>query len=152
MGVLSFDYDNDLDFDLYWTTWPGGDEVPVSNALYENIDGRTYVDMAIASGTEDPLGWGISCNAGDIDLDGWMDFYVTNGFSDATSPNVLFHNQGDGTFTDVTDVLDGGAFDGRGVAFADYDGDGDLDLAVTGDAGAPTRLWRTCRSRTPCSS
>ena len=87
-------------------------------------------------------GWGISCNAGDIDNDGWQDFAVTNGFSDTSTPNVLFHNQGNGTFADVTAVIGGGAFDGRGVAFADFDNDGDLDLAWTADAGQPTKLWR----------
>jgi hypothetical protein len=143
MGVLSFDYDNDLDFDLYWTSWPGTDPGgPQPNALYENLDGAHFANVAAASETLDPDGWGISCNAGDIDNDSWEDFFVTNGFSDNTTPNVLFQNDGDGTFTDVTSVIGGGAFDGRGVAFADFDNDGDLDLAVTADAGDPTRLWR----------
>ncbi len=140
MGVLSFDYDNDLDFDLYWTTWPGDPATP--NALYENIDGLTFVDVAEDSGTTDVPGWGISCNAGDVDNDGWQDFFVTNGFSADTGPNVLFHNQQDGTFADVSATLGDVGFDGRGVAFADYDNDGDLDLVVTADAGDDTRLWR----------
>jgi hypothetical protein len=140
MGVLAFDYDNDLDMDLYWTTWPDKDMVP--NALYENIDGSSFIDRAAESGTEDVTGWGISCNAGDVDNDGWQDFFVTNGFSVTTTPNVLFHNQQDGTFDDVTSVLGGAAFDGRGVAFSDYDGDGDLDLCVTADVDDDTKLWR----------
>ena len=156
MGVLSFDYDNDLDFDLYWTAWPGGGLEPQPNALYENLGtarsergvattslgGLSFVHVAAASGTEDPLGWGISCNAGDIDNDGWEDFFVTNGFDDGSTPNVLFQNDGDGTFTDVTATIGGGAFDGRGVAFADFDNDGDVDLLVTADTDADTRLWR----------
>jgi hypothetical protein len=143
MGVLSFDYDNDLDFDLYWTTWPGSDPGgPQPNALYQNVDGTNFTDVALVSGTTDPDGWGISCNAGDIDNDGWQDFFVTNGFDPNTTANVLFHNQSDGTFTDVTPSLGGAAFDGRGVAFADYDNDGDVDLVVTADAGDSTRLWR----------
>ncbi len=143
MGVLSFDFDNDLDFDLYWTSWPGTDPGgPRPNALYRNEGNGTYSEVAAASGTLDPLGWGISCNAGDVDNDGWMDFFVTNGFSDDSTANVLFLNQGNGTFTDATAALGGGDFDGRGVAFADFDGDGDLDLVVTADAGSPTRLWR----------
>ncbi len=142
MGVLSFDYDNDLDFDLYWTTWPGSGAAPVANALYENLNGESFVDVAEASGTEDALGWGISANAGDIDNDGWTDFFVTNGFSTTSSANVLFHNLGDKTFADRTDALGGGDFDGRGVAFADYDDDGDLDLIVTGGVTADTHLWR----------
>jgi hypothetical protein len=141
MGVLSLDYDNDLDFDLYWTTWPGeGPLVP--NALYRNLGNLAFEDVAAATGTQDLAGWGISANAGDVDADGWMDFFVTNGFSPASGPNVLFRNRGDGRFENVTDVLGGGHFDGRGVAFADYDADGDLDLVVTGGPSAPTRLWR----------
>lgn len=146
MGVLAFDYDRDLDIDLYWTVWPGMGE-PVANALYQRsgvTEGGipTFTNTAAASGTTDVGGWGISCNAGDIDNDGWQDFAVTNGFDDTSSPNALFHNQLDGTFADITAVLGGGAFDGRGVAFADFDDDGDLDLCLTADIGAPTRLWR----------
>ncbi len=137
MGVLSFDYDNDLDMDLYWTSWPA-----VSNALYENLTPTTFIDVAAAAGTLDPNGWGISCNAGDIDNDGWEDFFVTNGFDPSTTPNVLFRNNGNKTFSNVTALLGGGAFDGRGVAFADFDLDGDLDLCVTADAGDSNRLWR----------
>jgi len=142
MGVLSFDYDNDLDFDLYWTTWPGSDILPQPNALYENVDGDSFTDVAQASGTADPDGWGISCNAGDANNDGWEDFFVTNGFSDTSTPNVLFVNQGDGSFADETVVLGGGQFDGRGAAFADIDNDGDLDLCVTAGVDDDTRLWR----------
>jgi hypothetical protein len=140
MGVLAFDYDNDLDMDLYWTAWPNP---PFDdNALYENLSGTTFAEMSLASGTRDTAGWGISCNAGDIDNDGWEDFYVTNGLSETSSPNVLFRNQGDGTFSDATASVGGGAFDGRGVAFADYDNDGDLDLLVTSDIGELNQLWR----------
>jgi hypothetical protein len=145
MGVLSFDYDNDLDMDLYWTTWPGGGKEPVKNALYRNEgDGTVYVDVAADTGTEDPLGWGISCNAGDIDNDGWQDFFVTNGFSDTSTKSVLFRNLAGTTgFEDVTTTLTGSAdWDGRGVAFADYDDDGDLDIVLTGGISDATRLWR----------
>jgi hypothetical protein len=141
MGVISFDYDNDLDFDLYWTAWPG-DSAPVPNAFYRNEGGAGFVDVAAQTGTLDPLGWGISAGHGDIDLDGWMDFFVTNGFSRASTANVLFRNRRDGTFEDLTAALGGGRFDGRGVAFADYGNDGDLDLIVTAGSASSTRLWR----------
>jgi hypothetical protein len=90
MGVMAFDADNDLDLDLYWTTWPDSPEN--INRLYLNRGDGTFEDASLASGTDDPLG--------------------------------------------------GGDFDGRGLAFADFDNDGDLDLVVTADAGQPTRLWR----------
>jgi len=137
MGVAAFDADNDLNMDLYWTSWP-----EVANALYENRGSVLFENVATASATDDPLGWGISCNAGDVDLDGWQDFFVTNGFSDSSGPNALFRNLGDGSFADVTATLGGGAFDGRGVAFADFDNDGDLDLVVTADMNEPNRMWR----------
>lgn len=141
MGVLSFDYDNDLDMDLYWTSWPGGNP-PQPNALYENIDGTSFSEVAAASGTEDPLGWGISCNTGDIDNDGWEDFFVTNGFSVDSTANVLFRNNGNKTFSDVTSVIGGADYDGRGIAFADFDNDGDVDFCITGGPSDNTRLWR----------
>ncbi len=138
MGVLSLDYDNDLDFDLYWTAWPS-----TANALYENRNGdaSSFLDVAVASGTDDQTGWGISCNPGDIDNDGWEDFFVTNGFDASSTSNVLFRNEQDGTFANVTEAIGGGLFDGRGVAFADFDLDGDLDLCVTADRGEPNKLW-----------
>ncbi len=147
MGVLSFDYDNDLDFDLYWTTWPNDAMNPDANALYENQGGVgaaiTFADATAASGTEDRLGWGVSCNAGDIDNDGWVDFLISNGADPTTTPSVLYQNDADGTFNDVTSALSGGVpADSRGVAFADFDGDGDLDVIITGAAGSPTKLWR----------
>jgi hypothetical protein len=141
MGVIAFDYDNDLDFDLYWTAWPG-EGPPVPNAFYRNEGGAGFVDVAAETGTLDTFGWGISAGVGDVDGDGWTDFLVTNGFSPDSTPSVLFRNRGDGTFEDLTAVLGGARFDGRGVAFADYDADGDLDVIVTAGASAVTRLWR----------
>lgn len=141
MGVLAMDYNNDLNMDLYWTTWPG-ESGNVANALYRNEGNLQFVDVAEETGTANVTGWGISCNAGDLDNDGWIDFFVTNGFSADSSANVLFRNQWGQSFEDVTHVLGGGLFDGRGVAFADYDRDGDLDLCVTGGPESVTRLWR----------
>jgi hypothetical protein len=81
---------------------------------------------------------GAGCAFLDYDNDGWMDIYLVNsGPSDFFSPttplkNALYHNNHDGTFTDVTDKagVAGGTF-GMGVAAADYDGDGWVDLYVT---------------------
>ncbi len=81
---------------------------------------------------------GAGCAFLDYDNDGWMDIYLVNsGPSDFFTPsaplkNALYHNNHDGTFTDVTDKagVAGGTF-GMGVAAADYDGDGWIDLYVT---------------------
>ncbi len=140
MGVLAFDYNNDLAMDLYWTTWPG--DTGTANALYRNNGAGAFVDVAAQTGVTDVTGWGISSNAGDLDNDGWIDFFVTNGFSSDSGPNALFRNRDGQGFDNITHVLGGGSFDGRGVAFADYDGDGDLDFMVTGGPDANNRLWR----------
>lgn len=142
MGVVSFDYDNDLDFDLYWTTWPGDGAEPVTNRLYANDGTGRFSDVTQASGTADALGWGISANTADIDNDGWMDLFITNGFDESSTPSVLFRNTGDGGFEDTTALLDNMPTDGRGIAFADYDLDGDQDILLTAATEGGLRLWR----------
>lgn len=143
MGVFSFDYDNDLDMDLYWTSWPGSTEPFQSNAFYQNQGDNTFLDKTIETATSDVSGWGISCNAGDIDNDRFEDFFVSNGFSVNSTQSILYKNINGNSFQDITNsVLGDITWDARGVAFADYDNDGDIDVCLTGNAGADTKLWR----------
>ena len=81
-------------------------------------------------------GWGVGVSAADFDNDGLVDLYLTN-----LGPDVLFRNNGDGTFTDVTERA-GVRAPGwsTSAAFGDFDGDGWLDLYVAGylDVGPDT--------------
>ena len=102
---------------------------------------------------------------GDYDDDGWPDVFVAN---DGV-PNFLFHNEGSGRFSEVgllagvSVASDGKPRAGMGTEFADYNGDGRLDLVVTnhefethslfrnaGAARSPTRRWRAVSGRRPC--
>ncbi len=97
------------------------------NLLLHNRGDGTFVDMAAHAGVAH-TGWDLAAAWGDYDIDGWPDLYVANEFG----TNALYHNQGDGTFRDraaAAGVTDGGA--GMGVAWGDYDADGDLDLFVS---------------------
>ncbi|MCC7261473.1 MAG: CRTAC1 family protein, partial [Candidatus Latescibacteria bacterium] len=80
---------------------------------------------------------------GDVDYDGRIDIYLANGGPNMArfEPNILYRNMGD-RFADITESAGMGGIDkGHGVAFADYDADGDLDLYV-GDGGHyPGDLW-----------
>ena len=95
-------------------------------------------DNAHSADRQLPETVGAGCAFLDYDNDGWMDVYFVNsGPSDFFTPaaplkNALYRNNRDGTFTDVTDKagVAGGKF-GMGVAAADYDGDGNVDLYVT---------------------
>ena len=108
-------------------------EVPPSES------GITWVhENAMSEQRHLPETVGAGCAFFDYDNDGWMDIYLVNsGTADFYQPtselrNALYHNNRDGTFTDVTEKagVAGGRF-GMGVAAADYDGDGDADLYVT---------------------
>jgi len=146
VGAVFADFDRDGDQDLYVTN-------DGANRLYRNDGSGHFVDVAPTAGVADP-GAGFSASWGDYDGDGWLDLYVTN-YQQCSSDEVLasdrlFHNEGDGTFTDRTDLLPpAGSTDGFGfqAAWFDYDGDGDPDLYLANDSlleiSIPgNRLWR----------
>jgi hypothetical protein len=139
MGIASGDYDHDLDFD-YYTTNIG------RNVLCENLGG-TFADVTTQAGVENTIvpeedslnttGWGTAFF--DVDNDTWDDLYVANGripalpqHATATfDPDKLYLNNGDKTFTDISD--EAGVSDVNyvhGMAYADYDMDGDLDIVT----------------------
>ena len=128
------DYDNDGDLDIVAV----GTYQP--HALYRNNGDGTFTNVAAEAGIADPRGgWG-SLFA-DYDNDGYPDLYITRGGWSGAAENTLYHNNGDGTFTDVTHAA--GVADPQSsfcAAWADYDNDGYIDLyiadGVIGDGAA----------------
>ena len=148
MGVAVGDYDNDGYPDLYVTSYG-------KNILYHNNGDGTFTDVTAKAGVAGG-GWSVSAGFFDYDNDGKLDLFVTRymewdtkhskdcggnfhtycppeEFPSTTS--ILYHNNGDGTFTDVSQRSGIAAKKGRalGVAFADYDGDGFTDIFVAND-------------------
>jgi hypothetical protein len=137
-GYLSFcasffDLDKDGDQDLY----VANDKYDSPNLMYQNNGDGTFTNVSASSGT------GISIDAmsttiGDYNNDGWLDIYVTNTEFNAPPPgvigNVLFRNNGDGTFTNVATAT-GTVFNsiGWGAVFLDADNEGYTDLYVSGE-------------------
>ena len=129
LGVVVTDYDQDGWPDLF----VANDGVP--NFLYHNVKGTRFEEAALLAGvsvaSDGRPRSGMGTDAGDIDGDGLVDLFVTN-FE--FQSHTLFKNLGRGLFVDAT--LEGGLrqvtrpFVGFGTAFADYDNDGDLDLAI----------------------
>jgi hypothetical protein len=155
MGVAAADYDNDGWVDLYVTSVN-------RNQLFHNNGNGTFTDVTERAGVaaiHPKLGktWSTAAGWFDYDNDGRLDLFVTNyvnwslkdeplcKFGEIVSycspdaytgqPNMLFHNNGDGTFTDVSvrSGVDKVMGKGMGVAFADYDGDGFTDVFVSND-------------------
>jgi hypothetical protein len=148
MGVAVGDYDNDGYPDLYLTSYG-------KNILYHNNGDGTFTDVTAKAGVAGG-GWSVSAGFFDYDNDGKLDLFVTRymdwdvkhsktcgGEWHTYCPpeefppitNILYHNNGDGTFTDVSQQSGIAAKKGRalGVAFADYDEDGFTDIFVAND-------------------
>ncbi|MBE0565598.1 MAG: VCBS repeat-containing protein [Krumholzibacteria bacterium] len=130
-GVAWGDYDNDGDLDLYLANFGS------PNKLFRNDGGGTFVDVAAGTPLADN-GNGIGVAWGDYDGDGDLDLYLANG----GSANKLFRNDGGGSFADATGGTPlGDAGNGQGVAWGDYDNDGDLDLYLV-NSGNANKLFR----------
>ncbi len=148
MGVAVGDYDNDGYPDIYVTSYG-------KNILYHNNGDGTFTDVTAKAGVA-AGGWSVSAGFFDYDNDGKLDLFVTRYMDWDTkhshdcggnyhtycppeefpaTTNILYHNNGDGTFTDVSKSSGIAAKKGRalGVAFADYDGDGFTDIYVAND-------------------
>jgi hypothetical protein len=132
-GGLFFDFDNDGWMDIYLVNSGPSDfyspKTPIRNALYRNNGDGTFVDVTEKAGVAcGQMGhFGMGAAAADYDGDGWQDLYVTN-----YGANVLFHNNGNGTFTNVTDKAGVAAPNWSTCAtWFDYDNDSKLDLFVS---------------------
>lgn len=162
MGVAVGDIDNDGDVDVYVTN-DGPD------ALYGNNGDGTFTNITQSAGIDNPV-WGCSATFLDYDLDGFLDIYVANYVLNDTTvtcvyrderpdycgpsvfpgiPDKLFRNDGDGTFTDVSQSsgIAKGAGKGLGVISADFNGDHYPDIYVTNDLEA-NELWINQRDGT----
>lgn len=135
-GVAILDYDDDGDQDIFFTNGaklPELEKVDGSfhNCLLRNEGNDRFEEVSARAGlTGVTLGYSFGVTAGDYDNDGDTDLFVCN-----AGPNTLYRNNGDGTFTDVTESsgLDAKSPDLLSVdaAWFDYDGDSLLDLFVT---------------------
>jgi hypothetical protein len=164
MGAAVADYDNDGDLDLFVTSF--GPEV-----LYRNNGNGTFTDVTAAAKVSDEL-WSTSAAFVDYDRDGDLDLFVANYLdftltdnkvcADALGardycgprsyrpvPDKLYRNDGNGTFTNVTDAAGIARADGAGlgVATGDFNRDGWPDLYVANDA-TPNQLWINRRDGT----
>ena len=157
LGCCVGDYNNDGFTDLYITNYG-------ANVLYRNNGNGTFTDVAEHAGVSGNL-FSSGCTFVDIDIDGDLDLYVVNyvQFDPETNPectrqrirtyctpeallgvaDVLYLNDGDGTFTDVSEKT--GVSDtsgkGLGVVCGDMDNDGDIDIFVANDT-TPNLLYR----------
>jgi enediyne biosynthesis protein E4 len=149
-GVAWIDYDQDGLMDVYFIQSAATDIYkpphPLRSALYHNNGDGTFTDVTDKAGVGGEGHYGQGVAVGDFDNDGYPDLYVT-GYGRA----ILYHNNGNGTFTDITAksfVGDEGGWS-TSAGWFDYDKDGWLDLVVTNyiDWNAKNNIW--CGERRP---
>jgi hypothetical protein len=129
-GVAFIDYDNDGWPDIFLVNgmdWPGHTSKHSTPKLYRNNHDGTFTDVTHKAGLDTVEMFGMGVAVGDFDNDGYDDLFVT-----AYGQSHLFHNNGNGTFTDVTQKAGLGGVQefSTGAAWVDYDKDGRLDLVV----------------------
>ena len=149
-GVAILDYDQDGRMDIFFTngaTLPGlkKDGQRFSNVLLHNRGDGTFEDVTGKAGLGgESLGFSFGVAAGDYDNDGYPDLFIAN-----AGKNTLYHNNGDGTFADVTDRSGIGVkpADTLSVqaAWLDYDKDGLLDLVMTNYTTWNPQLDQRCQ-------
>lgn len=151
MCISLGDYNNDGWLDLYISDWQGNSDHIWLNDKQGGFDEMSN-STGIAQGTLDHLSFGGGFL--DYDNDGWLDLFIANGHVfpgiDKVLPGVhykqvnsLFHNDGKGKFEEVTKAQSPEwqiPALGRGVAFADFDNDGYVDILVGNDGGPPSLL------------
>ncbi|HUJ43976.1 MAG TPA: FG-GAP-like repeat-containing protein [Opitutaceae bacterium] len=146
-GVTFVDVNNDGRLDIYVCRFNA------PNLLYINQGDGTFREMAHAYGL-DVTDACVQASFCDYDRDGWLDVYIqTNLLDPAGHPqgqrDYLFHNNRDGTFTNVTDQAGiSGETQGHSATWWDYDNDGWPDLYVANDFGAPDQLYHNNRDGT----
>ena len=151
IGCAAADYDNDGDTDLYVTNF--GPDI-----LYRNEGDGTFADASYAAGISNPL-WSASAAFFDAENDGWLDLFVSNYVEYSLEKNpwcgdqrkdqraycdpdvfmgisdIFYHNNGDGTFSNMSEKSNviKGKGKGLGVIPSDFDNDGDMDVYVAND-------------------
>jgi hypothetical protein len=136
-GVAWGDYNNDGYLDLFISHGSdqkaqSGNLIPI---LYRNNGDGTFTDVTASAGLNYKDTNAFSAIWGDFDNDGYLDLFVSAlGLGNGTNANRLFHNNGDGTFTDVAASvglqLQGGNIPHFGASWGDYNNDGFLDIVI----------------------
>jgi len=137
-GTVLEDFDNDGLYDILFTSWDAS--VPV--VLYKNLGNGKFADVTEKAGLRDQLG-GLGCVQGDFDNDGNLDIFLPRGawVGHAIRPSLM-RNNGNGTFTDVTEkagLIE--ALNSDTAQWIDYDNDGFIDLFIACER-QPIKLYR----------